>query len=515
MPPNIELLSPTSEAGVELIKNDFYPEKNILEVSERPAVLTYITDTSGIILSSNSKSVPKGVDIFSLFCPESNIKTIFSKNIQLSENVFNGRIDKFMEHYVHVKLQRFTHEHDDLLLWNMTKAYIRHECHENDFKVILDKHTLYIYKLNLIFGLDSKLNIYKFTSDLDFLSSDGAPSIFNNVFNVPDDLISTLFSPYQRADLMFSQSFDDLSLMDRHAKKRPIYTGQTYLKRDPSKHFSIKIFDSIPSKNNTLIFPCSAVFESSSSQEPSLLKHNNILSKSDHSLVLLSKDADGFDVVIKKSFLHNHVEHRFYRYLCENTDGCENIERPLKIDADENLLVFAYNPNCVDLFEYIETHPNLKDSEIIDIFSQICAAVQFLHEHGIVHRDIKDENILIDTRGGKVKLIDFGTAAFISDNNGNLFKEYVGTFAYAPVEALRGLEYDGFKQDIWCLGIVLYTLAYGCVPFNSAKEAMQGFLRLPIPRPPELVSLLRKMLDPKPENRPSIDLILSTLYLIK
>lgn len=127
-----------------------------------------------------------------------------------------------------------------------------------------------------------------------------------------------------------------------------------------------------------------------------------------------------------------------------------------------------------------------------------------------------------------IRLIDFGTTSFIPPNGSSIFNEYVGTFAYAvrvylkpfkvlifqPVEALKGQPYDAFKQDIWCLGIVLYVLAYSSFPFQNARESLQGFLRLPISRPSMLVSLLRQLLDPNPGKRPDIETVLRSSYVL-
>lgn len=109
----------------------------------------------------------------------------------------------------------------------------------------------------------------------------------------------------------------------------------------------------------------------------------------------------------------------------------------------------------------------------------------------------------------------------MNDNQNNnhstitMYTEYVGTFAYAPVEILKGRSYSGFEQDIWCLGIVLYMLCFRQTPFRTPKETLQGFLRLPISRPQSIVSLIRWMLAPNPDDRPKIYQIFESEFFIE
>lgn len=81
------------------------------------------------------------------------------------------------------------------------------------------------------------------------------------------------------------------------------------------------------------------------------------------------------------------------------------------------------------------------------------------------------------------------------------------------MEVLKGHPFDGPEQDIWCLGILLYVLCFKEPPFHSVKEILQGFLRLPIERPSNVIDLIRKMIDPKPQNRPNTKMILKSNFL--
>ena len=97
-------------------------------------------------------------------------------------------------------------------------------------------------------------------------------------------------------------------------------------------------------------------------------------------------------------------------------------------------------------------------------------AVEYMHSLNIMHRDLKPENILIIKEKGKfkIKLIDFGLSNFYS--NSNKLKTACGSPSYAAPEMLLGTKYDGLKADIWSLGIVLYAMVCGYLPFEDDNE---------------------------------------------
>ncbi|TNY17533.1 kinase-like domain-containing protein, partial [Rhodotorula diobovata] len=125
-----------------------------------------------------------------------------------------------------------------------------------------------------------------------------------------------------------------------------------------------------------------------------------------------------------------------------------------------------------DLFDFVDAHPDgLSPEPLQRILAQIADAVCFLHEHSIVHRDIKDENVVLDPEGN-VRLIDFGSAAYVRE--GRKFDTFSGTLDFAAPEVLKGARYSGKEQDIWALGVLGYVLICGECPFWSPDEAMRG-----------------------------------------
>ncbi|KAL8998488.1 MAG: hypothetical protein Q9169_002431 [Polycauliona sp. 2 TL-2023] len=155
----------------------------------------------------------------------------------------------------------------------------------------------------------------------------------------------------------------------------------------------------------------------------------------------------------------------------------------------------------MDLFDYIEMRPAMDEAECRNIFLQVVAALHHLHTKAlVVHRDIKDENIILDGEN-KVKLIDFGSAAYIKNGP---FDVFVGTIDYAAPEVLQGKSYRGKEQDVWALGILLYTLIYKENPFYSIDEIMDHELRIPWIMSEPSIDLIKAMLNREVDQRLTI-----------
>ncbi|KAI5961634.1 FUN31 [Candida pseudojiufengensis] len=167
------------------------------------------------------------------------------------------------------------------------------------------------------------------------------------------------------------------------------------------------------------------------------------------------------------------------------------------------------NPPAIDLFDFIEIKKDLNEIECKFIFKQIVSSIYHLHKQGIIHRDIKDENIIVDEKGF-IKLIDFGSAGYVKQGP---FDVFVGTVDYASPEVLRGEKYEGKPQDIWALGILLYTMLYKENPYYSVDEIMEGELRIPYVISDSSVNLIKKILVRDVDKRPTITDILEDKWL--
>ncbi|KAJ9050829.1 Serine/threonine-protein kinase [Entomophthora muscae] len=137
-------------------------------------------------------------------------------------------------------------------------------------------------------------------------------------------------------------------------------------------------------------------------------------------------------------------------------------------------------------------------------FAQIVNAIAYCHRYSIVHRDIKIENILVD-KFDRVKLIDFGLANFYDPNRH--LKTSCGTIPYTSPEILRGSKYIGPEVDIWSLGVVLYTMVTGTLPFGDPRyrenyfKILRSEVRYPHTMSPECRDLISFCLHPDPEER--------------
>lgn len=157
-----------------------------------------------------------------------------------------------------------------------------------------------------------------------------------------------------------------------------------------------------------------------------------------------------------------------------------------------------------DLFECIEQHSRLTESRARWVFAQVVEAVYHLDRMGISHRDIKDENCVIDA-DFNVKLIDFGSAV-ISDvrKPAPYFNRFFGTMTFASAEILQGKMYRAPNAEIWSLGVLLSILLSGECPFEDPKAAMAGRIGVGKGWSREAKELISGCLDVDPDRRANI-----------
>ncbi|XP_069820475.1 maternal embryonic leucine zipper kinase isoform X2 [Dendropsophus ebraccatus] len=190
------------------------------------------------------------------------------------------------------------------------------------------------------------------------------------------------------------------------------------------------------------------------------------------------------------------------------------IETPKKI-----FMVLEYCPGG-ELFDYIIAKDRLTEEEARVFFRQIVSAVAYIHSEGYAHRDLKPENLLID-EDQNLKLIDFGLCAKPKGGMDYHLMTCCGSPAYAAPELIQGKAYIGSEADIWSMGVLMYALMCGYLPFDDDnvmvlyKKIMRGKYEIPKWLSPGSVLLLSQMLQVDPKKRISVKHLLKHPWLMQ
>jgi serine/threonine protein kinase len=170
------------------------------------------------------------------------------------------------------------------------------------------------------------------------------------------------------------------------------------------------------------------------------------------------------------------------------TDGSSFATRDSAV-AEANLLLDLQHPHIIRLFSYtvtrdaVDLHMEHGGTALFDclhtlphpqpVFVELCSAVAYLHEHGIAHRDLKLENVVID-KAGHARLIDFGLAKVCTVTHYSVTK--IGSVSYGAPEMWVD-QYDVYKADVWSLGIILLAMVHRTLPFERAWEKDDAFCK--------------------------------------
>ncbi|GAA0352139.1 Stk1 family PASTA domain-containing Ser/Thr kinase [Alkalibacterium iburiense] len=157
---------------------------------------------------------------------------------------------------------------------------------------------------------------------------------------------------------------------------------------------------------------------------------------------------------------------RFKREALSTTELTHpNIVNVVDVGEEKNPYIVMEYVEGYDLKEYIKEHYPIPYKKTISIMSQILDAVEYAHRHNIIHRDLKPQNILIDNHD-TVKITDFGIAVALSENSITQTNSLLGSVHYISPEQARG-SMATKQSDIYSLGILLYELLSGKVPFDG------------------------------------------------
>ena len=223
-------------------------------------------------------------------------------------------------------------------------------------------------------------------------------------------------------------------------------------------------------------------------------------------------------VVSRQSIIQKGIYDRFEQELrlLQSFDH-PNIVKLYDIVYTEKL-IFLIMENCArgELFNYIVQSGVLADFQIKQFLRQIASALDYLHKRNIAHRDIKPENILLDAQTN-CKLADFGLCHETMSNQ--LLMTPCGSPFYAPPEIVTNSPYDGKKGDMWSLGVVLFTMATGALPWTEMNQAqlIQQIIHadyvVPLTVSPDIRALIQELMSPNPSARPSPSDILALPWL--
>ena len=173
-------------------------------------------------------------------------------------------------------------------------------------------------------------------------------------------------------------------------------------------------------------------------------------------------------------------------------------------DTDKHHLIVMELCPGGDLLNYVRKRRKLNEKYAKFVFKQIMEGLAYLHDNGVVHRDIKLDNILLDGHGN-IKIADFGVSRKVIDNE--ILFEQCGTPAYIAPEIVRELGYKGYPVDIWSAGVCLYAMLYGNVPFKANqmgdlnKMILDATIEYKDTVSEEARDLMQRMLQKNPNKR--------------
>eukprot|EP01132_Coremiostelium_polycephalum_P005320 gene5320-6625_t len=175
-----------------------------------------------------------------------------------------------------------------------------------------------------------------------------------------------------------------------------------------------------------------------------------------------------------------------------------------------------------ELFDYIVARGRLSEKEARKFFRQIISGLWYCHSNMVCHRDLKLENLLVD-EDGNIKISDFGYSNIVKP--GNLMSTFCGSPVYAPPEILLEKKYVGTEVDIWSIGIILYAMVTGQLPWSLTDgvqvEGLDRLLKGEFKYPPNVIlsndvkDLINRMIIANPNDRAKLSEIKSHPWINK
>uniref|UniRef100_A0A8D3A0T1 non-specific serine/threonine protein kinase n=1 Tax=Scophthalmus maximus TaxID=52904 RepID=A0A8D3A0T1_SCOMX len=199
----------------------------------------------------------------------------------------------------------------------------------------------------------------------------------------------------------------------------------------------------------------------------------------------------------------NFAKVKLARHILTGKEVSHGVQLFEVIETDKTLYLIMEYASGGEVFDYLVSHGRMKEVEARAKFRQIVSAVHYCHTKNIVHRDLKAENLLLDA--------DFTL--------GNKLDTFCGSPPYAAPELFQGKKYDGPEVDVWSLGVILYTLVSGSLPFDGQnlkelrERVLRGKYRVPFYMSTDCEGILRRFLVLNPTKRCTLDQVMKDKWI--
>ncbi|KAM8705674.1 hypothetical protein ACLKA7_010043 [Drosophila subpalustris] len=222
--------------------------------------------------------------------------------------------------------------------------------------------------------------------------------------------------------------------------------------------------------------------------------------------------------VIDKTQLNTSARQKLYREvrIMKLLDHPNIVRLFQVIESERTLYLIMEYASRGELFDHLVKNGRMREREARVIFRQLVSAIQYCHSKFVVHRDLKAENLLLDQHMN-IKIADFGFGNTFNPNA--QLETFCGSPPYAAPELFMGRKYAGPEVDAWSLGVVLYTLVSGSLPFDGGtlkelrERVLRGKYRVPYYISMDCENLMRKFLVLNPAKRATLNAVMSDKWI--